>query len=63
VQSKINAFKAIAAIHACAILSGCKLKANPGRDGSPRVKIIYKGIVFITDETETHEITSWRIVS
>jgi len=36
-------------------------RANPGPDGSERLKITHKGVVFITDSTGKHEITSWRL--
>jgi hypothetical protein len=36
-------------------------RANPGPDGSARLKITHKGIVYITDATGNQEITSWRI--
>lgn len=44
-----------------AIKHGVKESANPGRDGSPRWRYTYKGVVYITDETSRHEVTSWRI--
>jgi len=37
------------------------MEANPGRDGAKRLKYIYDGVVFITDRTGKHEITSWRL--
>ncbi|KAL3936397.1 MAG: hypothetical protein SGBAC_008274 [Bacillariaceae sp.] len=44
-----------------AIKHGQKETANPGRDGSTRWRYTHKGVVFITDETSRHEVTSWRI--
>jgi hypothetical protein len=44
-----------------AIKLGRKERANPGRDGKPRWRYSHKGVVFITDETSKHEITSWRL--
>ena len=44
-----------------AIKYGRRERANPGRDGSPRWRYTYDGVVYITDETSRHEITSWRI--
>eukprot|EP00961_Rhodomonas_salina_P153542 2067475-Rhodomonas_salina.3 len=35
--------------------------ALPGREGTPRWRYTYNGVVYITDETSRHEITSWRI--
>lgn len=43
-----------------AIKHGVKEPANPGRDGSPRWRYEYNGVVYITDETSRHEVTSWR---
>jgi hypothetical protein len=44
-----------------AIKHGEKEVANPGRDGSKRWRYTHKGVVYITDETSRHEVTSWRI--
>ena len=44
-----------------AIKHGVKEKGNPGRDGSPRWRYTYDGVVYITDETSRHEVTSWRV--
>jgi len=44
-----------------AVKHGKKEAANPGRDGSKRFKYTHKGVVYITDETSKHEITSWRL--
>ncbi|GFR40057.1 hypothetical protein Agub_g595 [Astrephomene gubernaculifera] len=44
-----------------AIKYGRKERANPGRDGKPRWRYTHKGVVYITDETSRHEITSWRL--
>ncbi|CAJ1947687.1 unnamed protein product [Cylindrotheca closterium] len=44
-----------------AIKHGQKEAANPGRDGSTRWRYTYNGVVFVTDETSRHEVTSWRI--
>ena len=35
--------------------------ANPGRDGDSRLKFVYNGVVYITDKTGKHEVTSWRL--
>lgn len=35
--------------------------ANPERNGSKRWKYTHDGVVFITDETSRHELTSWRL--
>ena len=43
-----------------AIKYGIKERANPGRDGSTRWRYTHDGIVYITDETSRHEVTSWR---
>jgi hypothetical protein len=32
-----------------------------GRDGRPRWRYTYRGVVYITDERSRHEITSWRL--
>lgn len=44
-----------------AIKHGRKDIANPGRDGSKRWRYEHMGVVYITDETSRHEVTSWRI--
>lgn len=44
-----------------AIKYGIKEAANPGRDGSIRLRYTYNGVVYITDETSRHEVTSWRL--
>ena len=44
-----------------AIKYGTKERANPGRDNSTRWRYTYDGVVYITDETSRHEVTSWRI--
>ncbi|GIL64651.1 hypothetical protein Vafri_18557 [Volvox africanus] len=44
-----------------AVKYGRKERANPGRNGQTRWRYTYKGIVYITDETSRHEITSWKI--
>ncbi|KAL7548108.1 hypothetical protein ACHAWF_011406 [Thalassiosira exigua] len=44
-----------------AIKYGTKERANPGRDGCHRWRFTYDGVVYITDETCRHEVTSWRI--
>ena len=44
-----------------AIKYGNKESANPGRDGALRWRYTYDGVVYITDSTSRHEITSWRI--
>ena len=43
-----------------AIKNGKKERANPGRNGEKRWRYTYQGIVYITDETSRHEITSWK---
>ena len=43
-----------------AIKHGVKTAANPGRDGSQRWCYTYNGIVYLSDATSKHEITSWR---
>ncbi|PNH12301.1 Eukaryotic elongation factor 2 kinase [Tetrabaena socialis] len=40
---------------------GRRERANPGRDGKPRWRFTHKGVVYVTDETMRHEITSWRM--
>jgi len=44
-----------------AIKHGVVEKGNPGRDGSPRLRYTYDGVVYITDQTSRHEVTSWRV--
>jgi hypothetical protein len=44
-----------------AIKYGIKDKANSGSDGSQRWRYTYKGVVYVTDSTSKHEITSWRL--
>jgi hypothetical protein len=44
-----------------AIKFGVKEKANAARDGKARWRYTHAGVVFITDETSRHEITSWRL--
>jgi hypothetical protein len=44
-----------------AIKHGTKEYANPGRDGSDRWRYTHNGVVYITDETSRHEVTSWRV--
>jgi hypothetical protein len=44
-----------------AIKYGRRERANPGRDGKPRWRYIHRGIVYVTDSTSRHEITSWRL--
>ena len=34
----------------------------PSRTGAPRWRYTHAGVVYITDETSRHEITSWRLV-
>jgi hypothetical protein len=36
-------------------------RANPGRDGSRRWRFTHKGVIYITDDTRRHGITSWRM--
>ena len=36
-------------------------RANPSRTGEPRWRYTYGGVVYITDATRKHEVTSWRI--
>ncbi|KAG2450987.1 hypothetical protein HYH02_004259 [Chlamydomonas schloesseri] len=43
-----------------AIKYGVKSRANPGRDGRPRWKYTYQGIVYVTDESSRHEVTCWK---
>jgi len=44
-----------------AIKYGRKEPANPGRRGDPRWRYEHNGVVYITDDTSRHEITSWRL--
>jgi len=44
-----------------AIKYGRKEPANPGRRGDRRWRYEHNGVVYITDETSRHEITSWRL--
>ena len=44
-----------------AIKYGIKTAANPGRDGTQRWRYTYNGVVYVTDSTSKHEITSWRV--
>ena len=44
-----------------AVKHGTIERANPGRDGSTRWRYTHNGVVYITDESSRHEITSWRI--
>ena len=44
-----------------AIKHGEKVAANPGRRGEKRWRFTHQGVVYITDETMRHEITSWRL--
>ncbi|GLC46882.1 hypothetical protein PLESTB_000663900 [Pleodorina starrii] len=44
-----------------AVKYGRKERANPGRDGKTRWRYTHKGIVYITDESSRHEITSWKL--
>jgi hypothetical protein len=44
-----------------AVKNGRKEAANPGRLGDLRWRYTLGGVVYITDETSRHEITSWRI--
>ena len=43
-----------------AVKHGRKERANPGPCGQARYRFTYKGVVYITDESCRHEITSWR---
>ncbi|KAL9181137.1 hypothetical protein ACHAXT_009942 [Thalassiosira profunda] len=43
-----------------AIKHGVKTPAHPGRVGERRWKFVHNGLVYITDETCRHEITSYR---
>ena len=44
-----------------AIKYGRRESAVPGRKGDERLKFTHRGVVYITDATMKHEITSWRI--
>ena len=44
-----------------AIKYGEKVAANPGRRGEKRWRFTHDGVVYITDETMRHEVTSWRL--
>ena len=44
-----------------AVKYGRRENANPGRRGETRWKYTHKGIVYVTDESSRHEITSWRL--
>eukprot|EP00798_Chlamydomonas_sp_ICE-L_P022991 gene22991-30179_t len=44
-----------------AVKYGRMERANPGRDGSIRWRYTHKGVVYITDESSRHEVTSWRM--
>lgn len=44
-----------------AVKNGRKERANPSRAGEARWRYTHAGVVYITDETSRHEITSWRI--
>jgi hypothetical protein len=44
-----------------AVKHGVKERANPGRAGDPRWRFTYEGVVYITDESCKHEITSWKL--
>ena len=37
------------------------MAATPGRRGEKRWRFTHQGVVYITDETMRHEITSWRL--
>ena len=43
-----------------AIKYGVKTSANPGQDGSQRWRYTHNGVVYLTDATSKHEITSYR---
>jgi hypothetical protein len=36
-------------------------RAHPGRNGQPWWRFTHNGVVYITDETKRHEVTSWRL--
>jgi hypothetical protein len=44
-----------------AVKYGRKERAHAGRDGSQRWRFTHKGVVYITDATGRHEVTSWRL--
>eukprot|EP00049_Salpingoeca_infusionum_P010039 m.170205 g.170205 ORF g.170205 m.170205 type:complete len:683 (+) comp14523_c0_seq1:583-2631(+) len=44
-----------------AVKYGRRERAHPGRHGQERWRYTYQGVVYITDATSRHEITSWRI--
>ena len=44
-----------------AIKYGKRERADSGRNGDRRWKFTYRGVVYITDDSLRHEITSWRI--
>mmetsp|Transcript_22384 Transcript_22384/g.54429 ORF Transcript_22384/g.54429 Transcript_22384/m.54429 type:complete len:327 (+) Transcript_22384:121-1101(+) len=44
-----------------AVRYGKKERANPGRDATPRLKFTHKGVIYVTDLTGKHLITSWRM--
>ena len=44
-----------------AVKHGQKTPGRPGRDGKQRWRFEYNGVVYITDETCRHEITTWRV--
>jgi len=44
-----------------AVKHGRKERAHPGRDGADRWRFKHKGVIYITDESCRHEITSWRL--
>ncbi len=44
-----------------AVKHGRKERAHAGRDGAQRWRFTHNGVVYITDATCRHEITSWRL--
>ena len=44
-----------------AVKHGRREPAHPGRDGKERWRFTHKGVVYVTDATCRHEITSWRL--
>ena len=44
-----------------AVKYGVREPANPGRAGDQRWRFTHEGVVFITDVTCKHEITSWKL--
>lgn len=44
-----------------AVKEGVKEPANPGRTGDKRWRFTHNGVVYITDDSCKHEITSWRL--